>query len=92
MEACNDCYTSSLEEDANHMKACIRLNRECATICSAFEQALSYNTAFIQEYAKLCKTACVACGDECSKHNHDHCKKCAESCYACAKECAQLIA
>lgn len=92
MEACNHCYTSCFEEDANNMKACIRLDRDCATICASFEQALTYDTAFVQEYAQLCATACKACGEECAKHEPDHCKKCAEACFECEDACKKLIA
>ncbi|MGP4072720.1 four-helix bundle copper-binding protein [Piscibacillus sp. B03] len=93
MEACNHCYTACLQEpDLEHMIECVRLDRECADICSNFEQALTLDTKFVKEYAQLCAAVCRACGDECAKHDHDHCQKCADACHKCAEECEKLIA
>lgn len=92
MEACNHCYTSCLnEEDVHHMTECIKLDRECADICSFFEQALTRNTPYVKEWAQLCIRACNDCAEECSKHDHQHCKQCADACKRCAEECQTLI-
>ncbi|RBW70960.1 four-helix bundle copper-binding protein [Bacillus taeanensis] len=92
MEACNHCYDECLnEENVKSMSECIRLDRECADICSFLEQSLSRNSPFIKETANLCIEACKKCADECKKHNHDHCQKCAESCRKCADECEKLV-
>ncbi len=92
MEACNHCFTSCLQEDhIKDMAECIRLDRECADICASFEQALTRGTPFVKEYAQLCVQACRECGEECAKHNHDHCQKCAEACHKCADECDKLV-
>ncbi|MFG6114664.1 four-helix bundle copper-binding protein [Halobacillus sp. MO56] len=92
MEACNHCYTSCLQEDnVKAMAECIRLDRECADICALFEQALTRDTPYVQEFAQLCAKACRDCGDECAKHDHDHCQKCAEACRKCADECEKLV-
>ncbi|WP_085505930.1 four-helix bundle copper-binding protein [Thalassobacillus devorans] len=93
MESCNHCYISCLgEEHVKEMAECIRLDRECADICSLFEQSLTRDTPYVQELAQLCAKACRDCGEECAKHDHDHCQKCAEACRKCADECEKLIA
>ncbi|MDP3826746.1 MAG: four-helix bundle copper-binding protein, partial [Polaromonas sp.] len=30
------------------------------------------------------------CGDECAKHDMDHCQACARACHACAQECRSM--
>ncbi|RWZ60570.1 four-helix bundle copper-binding protein [Halobacillus fulvus] len=91
MEACNHCYDACLkEEDVKHMADCIRLDRECADMCGFLEQALVRNTPFASELAEVCAKICQACGDECGKHDHDHCQQCAEACHACADACRSI--
>ncbi|MBP3952218.1 four-helix bundle copper-binding protein [Bacillus suaedae] len=93
MIACNHCYDACLEEDDIAMMAkCIRLDRECADICAYLEQAISRGTPFISELAEVCAKICTECGNECKKHDHEHCQKCAEACMACAEACKKLVA
>ncbi|AXI08769.1 four-helix bundle copper-binding protein [Oceanobacillus zhaokaii] len=89
--ACNHCYGACLkEEDIKMMTECIRLDRECADICSFLEQALSKNTPFVSELASVCAKICESCGNECKKHNHEHCQKCADACFKCAEACKNV--
>lgn len=91
MEACNHCYDACLKEDDVKMMAeCIRTDRECADFCGYFAQALSRNTPFVSEQAIACAKICEACGNECKKHDHDHCQKCAEACFKCAEACRDV--
>ncbi|MGP4075514.1 four-helix bundle copper-binding protein [Halobacillus sp. K22] len=91
MEACNHCYDACLKEDnVAHMVDCIRLDRECADMCGFLEQALVRNTPFAKELASVCAQMCEACGNECKKHEHDHCQKCAEACFKCADACKSI--
>lgn len=91
MTACNHCYDACLQEDdVNKMVDCIRLDRECADICAYLEQALGRGTPFASQLAKVCAEICQACGDECNKHDHQHCQECAQACYACAEACNHL--
>ncbi|RKL66300.1 four-helix bundle copper-binding protein [Salipaludibacillus neizhouensis] len=93
MEACNHCYDACLkEDDIQMMSDCIRLDRECADICGYFEQALGRGTPFVSVLAGVCAQICEACGNECKKHDHDHCQKCAKACFECAEECRKLAA
>ncbi|WP_368503348.1 four-helix bundle copper-binding protein [Alkalihalophilus sp. As8PL] len=93
MTACNHCYDACLkEEDMDMMRDCIRLDRECADICGYFEQALGRGTPYVKELASLCAKICEDCGNECKKHDHDHCQNCAEACFKCAEECKKFAA
>ncbi|PLT27534.1 four-helix bundle copper-binding protein [Peribacillus deserti] len=93
MAACNHCFDACLMEDhVEVMRECIRLDRECADYCAYFEQALSKGTPFVSELANVCATICEACGNECKRHEHDHCQRCAEACFACADQCRNLVA
>lgn len=90
MTACNHCFDECLKEDDVLMAECIRLDRECADFCSYVEQAISRNTPFIPELASICATICETCGNECKKHDHEHCQACANVCFACADACKQV--
>ena len=92
MAACNHCFDACLkEENVKMMAECIRLDRECADICSYLEQALGRNTPFVTELAAACAKICESCGNECKKHDHEHCQKCAKACLTCAEECRKLV-
>ncbi|MBN8204286.1 four-helix bundle copper-binding protein, partial [Bacillus sp. NTK034] len=30
-------------------------------------------------------------GNECKKHQHEHCQKCADACFKCADDCRQMV-
>ncbi|MCA1023678.1 four-helix bundle copper-binding protein [Halobacillus litoralis] len=91
MEACNHCYDACLQEDnVKEMAECIRLDRECADICGYLEQSLERGTLFAKELANVCAQICEACGNECKKHDHDHCQKCADACFKCADACKSI--
>lgn len=72
------------------MSNCIRLDIECADICSFAANAMQSNSPFAEQICKLCAEICEACGKECEKHEQNHCKKCAESCFSCAEACRQM--
>lgn len=92
MEACNYCYDACLNEDHSHdMSDCIRLDRECADICHYLESAIARNSPFVQELAIVCAKICEACGEECKKHDMEHCQQCADACFKCANACRQLV-
>lgn len=90
--ACNTCFDACLNEShVTHMTDCIRLDRDCADICSLLSQAIVRNSPNVAVLATACKEICLACAEECSKHDHDHCQKCAAACEACAKACDSLV-
>ena len=91
MEACNHCYDACLKEkDMTMMAECIRLDRECADICAFLEQSLTRNSPFASDLATICAKVCGACGNECQKHNHDHCQNCAETCFKYVEACKEI--
>lgn len=91
VEACNHCYNACLEEeDIKMMVECIRLDRECADICAFLDREVTIASSFVPELAEVCSKICEACGNECQKHEHDHCQKCAEACFKCAKACRDI--
>ena len=90
-EACNICFDACLQEDDVAMMAeCIRLDRECADMCNHLEQAILRGSPFVSELAAVCAKICEACGNECKKHDHDHCQKCADACFKCAEACRNV--
>lgn len=88
--ACNHCFERCLmEDDVKHMVACIRSDRECADMCATTLVALSREGSLRADLLQLCAIACQACGEECEKHDHDHCQVCAKACFECAEACRQ---
>jgi hypothetical protein len=75
------------------LRQCIRLNLDCADICTATGHIASRRTgsneAVIIATLATCETACRLCAEECQKHAsmHEHCRICAESCERCADAC-----
>ncbi|MGF2615898.1 four-helix bundle copper-binding protein [Rossellomorea vietnamensis] len=93
LEACNVCFDSCLnEENVGMMAGCIRLDRECAAVCSLAVNSMQSGSPNVKEILKLLVKVCESCGNECNKHEHDHCRKCAAACFTCGEECKKLIA
>lgn len=105
IEACNDCASACLscadaciaENKGEMLMACIRLNLDCAALCTATSQVLSRATKpdwkVISATLRACEAACAACGAECDRHaqNMEHCRICAEACHACEASCRALL-
>ena len=92
VQYCNYCLNSCLEEqDIKMMVNCIRLDRDCALICSTALQLVYKQGKFAKDILQLCIKACKACAEECGKFQHDHCKKCAEACKKCADACRSFM-
>jgi hypothetical protein len=86
--ACENCASACLEEnDVNAMAACIKLDRDCADICFQAARLLKRRSAIAHQFLLICEEVCRLCGEECNKHQHEHCKKCAEACFICAEAC-----
>jgi len=86
--ACEHCATSCLqEEDVKSMAQCIKLDRDCADICVQGARLLQRDSDIGHQYLLLCEEICRMCGDECSKHQMDHCQRCAAACRQCAEAC-----
>jgi len=97
-QACTACADACLvEEDVHRLVRCIRLNLDCAAVCSVTARVLSRQTAppsdLIQQQLATCTAFCKACAVECEghAHRHEHCRVCAEACRACESACRALI-
>jgi hypothetical protein len=97
-QTCTACADACLaEEDVQGLRACIRLNLDCADACGALMRILSRQTQgdwrairsqlqAVGEIASLCATECEAHGTA-----HRHCHICAEACRECEAACAALL-
>ncbi|RLJ77639.1 uncharacterized protein DUF326 [Pedobacter alluvionis] len=86
--ACEHCASSCLkEEDINMMIDCIKLDRDCADICTQAARLLQRDSVIAHQYLLLCEEICRLCAAECSKHDHEHCRQCAVACEECADAC-----
>ena len=98
-QACTACADACLAEDMiGQLRTCIRLNMDCADICSTTERSLSRmpgaDLTVARALLEACMVTCRACGMECRRHAqiHEHCRICAEACEACEQACLQMIA
>ncbi|WP_371743289.1 four-helix bundle copper-binding protein [Pseudozobellia sp. WGM2] len=72
------------------MKNCIRSSKVCAEVCSSLAQILATSYTNVQGLIDYCKQVCIACADECSNHEHQHCQQCAKACRECAVACDEF--
>lgn len=92
-DACDHCATACLQEsNLQAMARCIALDMDCAAVCRFAAGAMSRGSTFAVQVCTLCAEICQACGDECAKHQHDHCQACAQACRRCADECRRMAA
>jgi hypothetical protein len=91
---CNHCASScTQEEDVKMMARCIQLDMECAAICYAAAQLMSFGSERAKEVCSICAALCETCGAECAKYKRmEHCMECAEACQHCAAECRKMAA
>lgn len=88
--ACENCATACLdEEEVQPMINCIKLDRDCADICFQAAKLLQRDSVIGQQFLPICEEICRLCGEECGKHQHDHCQVCATACRSCAEACHQ---
>jgi hypothetical protein len=95
-QVCRSCADACLsEEDVTMMRQCIRLDLDCADLCSAVASIMSRRTGSNDEVLKhlvdVCAEAGRICADECGRHGdrHAHCKVCAETCRDCERACRE---
>jgi uncharacterized membrane protein len=98
-QACTSCADDSLsEQDITDMVKVIRLDLDCADVCTATVRVISrqteYDANLTRSLLETCATSCKSCGDECERHAamHEHCRVCAEACRRCEQACRQLLA
>lgn len=92
INACNYCADACLhEENVKMMVNCIQTDKVCAEVCSTLNQILLTSYTDVEGLIQYCIKVCTACGDECAKHDHDHCQECAKACKACVAACESYI-
>lgn len=87
---CQHCASMDLKESGSHMKHCAQLDMECAAACYAAAQLMSLGSEHAKEMCRLCAKICIACAEECEKHDDEHCRECAAACRKCAAECGNM--
>jgi hypothetical protein len=97
-QTCTVCADACLAEDmVEQLRQCIRLNLDCADICSATAALASRRTGsnveLLRQVIEACATACRLCGEECAKHadQHEHCRICADACASCERACQMAL-
>jgi hypothetical protein len=98
-QACLVCADACLAEPmTGEMIGCIRLDLDCADICTTTGRLLArqhaLDPALAQAMVQTCVAACRLRGEECGSHasHHAHCARCAEACRACEEACRALLA
>ena len=98
VQACSSCADSCLgEERIGELRRCIRLNLDCADVCSMTASDLSRQLepelGLIRSVLQACAEACRVCGGEYERHAsmHEHCRVCAEACRSCEDACRRLL-
>ena len=98
-QACTACADDCLSEEmVAELTKCIRLDLDCADICTATLRVASRQTEYdanvTRPLVEACVVACRSCGDECERHAemHEHCRVCAEACRRCEQACNDLLA
>ena len=82
-----------VEDDADHLKLCIRLDMDCADLCAAAGKVATRRTGSNLTTLRIalaaCVEACRVCANECERHGdmHEHCAICADACRICEDLC-----
>ena len=97
-ETCTLCADDCLsEQNVQSLVKCIRLNLDCADVCTAAGRVTArqtdYDANVTRTVVEACAQACASCGDECERHasHHEHCRICAEACRRCEQACRDLL-
>ena len=99
-QACTQCADDCLSEDGRQQELakCIRLNLDCADICSTTSRIISRQTEYDSNVSRAmleaCAVACRSCADECrqhAEHGMEHCAVCAQACRDCESACRALV-
>lgn len=93
-QACISCADACVAEPRVEMlRQCIRLDLDCADICTAVgalaTRRTGSNEMVLRQALQLCEAACIACAEECERHasQHQHCQICAQRCRGCQEAC-----
>lgn len=97
-DTCTSCADACLSEEmVADLRKCIRLNLDCADVCSATGRVLTRQTEYDAPTTKAqleaCREVARTCAEECERHAgmHEHCRICAEACRRCDEACQELL-
>jgi hypothetical protein len=97
-QTCIACADACLAESTvDHLRQCIRLNLDCADVCTVGgivgSRRTGSNEPTIVATLQACATACRLCAEECARHagEHEHCRLCAEQCRRCQQACEDAV-
>ncbi|QBI54520.1 four-helix bundle copper-binding protein [Streptomonospora litoralis] len=97
-QSCTACADACLgEPDVAELVACVRLNLDCAEVCSAAERVLTRRTEPDAELHRGLLESVVlytqACARECDRHgeHHEHCRLCADRCRLAEDASRQIL-
>ena len=97
-QTCIACADACLAEQmVDQLKQCIRLNLDCADVCTATGNLATRRTGsnkdLLRQMIEVCAEACRICGEECASHadQHEHCQICADSCRSCEQACREAM-
>jgi hypothetical protein len=98
-ETCLSCADACLAEPERleQLRRCIRINQDCADVCSVTVRLLTRQTEtpgpLVHAQLHACVLACQLCGEVCEEHAemHDYCRICAEACHHCQERCNFLF-
>lgn len=99
VETCTACADACLaEKDVDRLISCIRLNNDCAAVCTATGSIMSRANKvgyrqLLEAQLTTCIAFCRACAAECERHAemHKHCAVCAKACNECVRTCSEML-
>lgn len=96
--ACVACADACLgERQVDALRACIRLNIDCADTCDLTARLLARRRTgdpeFLRAQLEACARICASCGAECVRHarHHEPCRIAAEACRRCEERCREAL-
>lgn len=97
-QTCMSCADACIgDKDIQSLIRCIRINLDCADICSMTSRLLCRQTempvSLLRSQLQACQMACQGCGQECQEHasKHEYCRVCADYCRQCEDACNKLL-
>lgn len=96
VQCADDCLNHPVQ--VQHLVRCIRLNLDCADVCTATARVIARQTAGDVNVARATLAACIAvctsAGDENAlhaEHGLEHCAVCRDECRDCAEACRSML-
>jgi hypothetical protein len=92
-QACHASASACLQDtNVAGLRDCIRLDLDCAAICTLSAEYMSRDSDFHVQACQVCADICDACALESQLHRDlPHCRECAEACRRCAETCRSMI-